>query len=142
MSALAHDQQGFAFCSYFGTGRPAPYHLSHHPQCQDVPGPAAHAQCLFMSFLKPGCCWNTMPAHEDSHPLSGKQNNAPRHLERSYLQRSDSICTYDITLPFESSWFDTAFLFCGAKVHDAQSRGAALLFCQRNSISQHGAVKW
>lgn len=45
LSALPHDQQGFAFRSYFQTGRPTASHLSHHPQCHDAPGPAARAQC-------------------------------------------------------------------------------------------------
>lgn len=92
-----------------------------------------------------------MQAHKDYTPLSGKQNNVRHHLEMSDLQRVflyvHSILPF--ALPFESSLFTTAFFFfCAAKVRDAHSWrgmggvGAALLFCQRNSVSQFHAVKW
>lgn len=132
--------RGLLFCSYFQTGRPTTYHLSHHPQCHDVPGPAA--QCP-LCHCKSQDAAGTPCQHIKTPVFCQASRIMQRHLEMSHLQLSDSICTYNITLctPFESSLFATGF-FCGAKVHDAQSWGAALLFCQRNSISQLHAVKW
>lgn len=98
------------------------------------PGPVPCGCCKNMH------CWNTLPAHKDLHPLQGQHNNALCHLEWSYLQRSDSICTYNVTLCTSLWVIIICPLFCEAKVHEAQLCG--LLYCFDNRIPFHSSMPW
>lgn len=74
--------------------------------------------------------------------LSGKQNNALHQLEISYLQLSDSTCTLHFPLNHHCLPLLFFVVVVELKCMTHSHGGAALLFCQRNSILQLHAVKW
>ncbi len=93
LSALAHNQQGFAVLLIFPNRQAyyLLYHLSHHPQCQDVSGPAA--QCP-LCHCKSQDTAGTPCQHIKTPVFCQASRIMQCHLEMSYLQLNDSICTY------------------------------------------------
>lgn len=112
----------------------------HHPLSYDVPRPAANAGCLLVSLW----CRRRSRASTSTLLPFVKQNNAPCLFRNEllptewfhmHIQHCTSLLSHHCLLLLFS-------FFCELECLTHNHRGAALLFCQRNSILQLHAVKW